>query len=634
MEGPYIQLSPIQNESRVRDNEPILATGEARPQSPSEHQTNTDARAAGLMPNSTELDAGSKKSHPVACIKLAVEWIYNTWFAYKRKPWSMYLFLVTGTLFAVAHHLFYLKLQGKEAKNQSLMLRYGTILAFCAKASFGTAVTLAFQQRAWLVVRHKIVRLETVDSIFTANSDLASLLSWKAIKKAKVATCLAVYCWVTPLVVVLTSETLSAVAGAKEEDGFCSSVRTLNFTHEALNDFREPLRINGRIECFVAPGYKCQELASGVGSQVKKLGDSMAPFNTSIIAPEGNYTYIVLADKGDYSDQQILSSAAGIPKQDPPYPKNLGAFRTEPVIWVGYAIVDNYSIWQPLDPTTEEYKNAYTPVIFGCEHYEVNYTVQFNYTRGVQSYDIKHRKYLRKVIDTTYTPEKDPDKRLLDRTQAVPKDNYVFPSDTGKYRLTAAYHTIGRVFRSYLNGTIELPNIVAETEVLTTTLITQPNYLAVKNLQRGIQKLYDDIIISFFSEPSFRVVSWASNGEPSGDIQGGPSISYPCIRQRLTTFFAYNRAQLPIVYAVSISLALVGVLLGVHAAWGDGVMRDMKPSSIIEATRASSLGKLQPSGDEDHRKLKVGYGLVQNQAGGSVYSFGLEGDVMQEPRQV
>jgi hypothetical protein len=88
------------------------------------------------------------------------------------------------------------------------MLRYSTIITFCAKACLGAAVSMAFQQRAWLVVRHKMARLDTVDSIFTANTNIFSLFSWSSIMKAKVGSLLALYCWVTPLVVVLISDNL------------------------------------------------------------------------------------------------------------------------------------------------------------------------------------------------------------------------------------------------------------------------------------------------------------------------------------------------------------------------------------------------------------------------------------------
>lgn len=68
------------------------------------------------------------------------------------------------------------------------------------------------------------------------------------------------------------------------------------------------------------------------------------------------------------------------------------------------------------------------------------------------------------------------------------------------------------------------------------------------------------------------------------------------------------------------------MLLGLQAFLEDGAMRDMKPSSIIEASRASSLHAL---GARQGGGVKIGYGLVHDEAGRSVRSFGVEGNVQQ-----
>jgi hypothetical protein len=36
---------------------------------------------------------------------------------------------------------------------------------------------------------------------------------------------------------------------------------------------------------FIAPAYKCEELARGNDKEIKKLGGNEAPFNLSVIAP-------------------------------------------------------------------------------------------------------------------------------------------------------------------------------------------------------------------------------------------------------------------------------------------------------------------------------------------------------------
>ncbi|KAH7224135.1 hypothetical protein BKA60DRAFT_513687 [Fusarium oxysporum] len=675
-----------------QDEWPILSTDDRELRLRAEAH---EVQSSDPARNGTEPSKAVRQFAGFASIKRKSDRFWEAWNVYVNRPWNMYVLVIIGTLFAVGHHLFYLHLNGKEAINQPMMLRYGTVIAFFAKASLGTAVTIAFHQRAWRVVRFKTARVETIDSIFTANTDFSSLLTWSSIRKAKIGTLLALYCWVTPLVVILTSETLSVVVGVFEEDHACTSVRTLNFENEEKVYWRNPQKIddqylvsvslwNSTLEygespsdsnaegfdyyhssskqfdmliatkttlmgeaivrkesaaeicgegwnCsyvvnFVAPGYKCQELASGVGSEVKKLGNATAPFNTSVIAPMGNRTYYAVNDRGEYGDPQMSSHAGGKPKQNPPYPDNFGAFRTEPIMWIGYATVDDLSVPQPDTPGTEAWKKAYTPVLIGCEHYEVNYTAQFNYTGGAQFVEIKRREYLRKVVDTTYVPEKDPDMRLKDRTQAVPDSNYIFPTDVKKCRRTAAYHSIGSGLRRYLNGTTTMPHYNVNSELLYTRLITPVNYLPIKKFRQGIQSLYEDMIISLFAEPSFSVVSWAANGKPSGIAKGGPSTAYPCRRQRLATFFHYNMAQLLSVYAASIFLAGIGVLLGLQAYLEEGAMRDMKPSSIIEASRASSLHAL---GARQGGGVKIGYGLVHDEAGRSVRSFGVEGNVQQ-----
>ncbi|EXM16960.1 hypothetical protein FOTG_14765 [Fusarium oxysporum f. sp. vasinfectum 25433] len=554
----------------------------------------------------------------------------------------MCLLTVLGTALASGHHLFYLSLDGQEATSQSLMLRYGTIIAFCAKASLGTAVAMAFQQRAWLIARHKMARLETVDAVFTANNDIFSLLTWSSLKNSKIGTLLALYCWITPLVVVLTAETLAVVAGVTEELVSCPSVRTLNFDNEANYDWRERPVMDGRTlrsvahfnttsretkpkdfnlthfdywnaastmytsvvsnkavfmreplvrdesaeevcsdgwNCsyvveFLAPGYKCEEVASGVGSKVKKLGDAEPPFNTSLLAPEGNYTYMSMAARENYTTYSW------------PRPKDLGVFKNEPIIWIGYSTVKNINEQQPKNKEEKGWDKAYTPVIFGCEHYEVNYTVRFDYVRGAQSYKIKKREYVRKVVNTTLVSENTPGK--TSKKISVPESNWVRPQDFKEYRRTAAYHVIGNGLRRYVGGSVNTATNKTTTYILLTSLGAKINTLPITDLRQGIQKPYEDLVISLFSEPPFVAVAWASNGKPSGT-------------------------------------AVIGVLVGIQAYREAGVMLDMKPSSIVGASKNGALGA--ESGD-----ARTGYGLVQDGAETNLRAPGMEGNMSQQQR--
>lgn len=210
---------------------------------------------------------------------------------------------------------------------------------------------------------------------------------------------------IAPLTVILTPATLTVAATTEVNTTTCANVRTLNFSAEMGNNWRDPTRLNGLPEqslslwnntvpevmdtrpfdaeffdywtepsfpaseiatlsallrrvvprenasietcgagwnCsltieFEAPGYKCDQVAKGRNDNTQGLAEMNAPFNTNVLVPDGNFSYIAHTRLGEYSDQQTDSGASGIPTKPPPYPKNLGAFRTDPVLWIGHS---------------------------------------------------------------------------------------------------------------------------------------------------------------------------------------------------------------------------------------------------------------------------------------------------------
>lgn len=304
-------------------------------------------------------------------------------------------------------------------------------------------------------------------------------------------------------------------------------------------------------------------------------------------------------------------------------PKDLGVFKNEPIIWIGYSTVKNINEQQPKNKEEKGWDKAYTPVIFGCEHYEVNHTVRFDYVRGAQSYKIKKREYVRKVVNTTLVSENTPGK--TSKKISVPESNWVHPQDFKEYRRTAAYHVIGNRLRRYVGGSVNTATNKTTTYILLTSLGAKINTLPITDLRQGIQKLYEDLVISLFSEPSFVAVAWASNGKPSGTGKGDASTRYPCRRQRQTTLFVYKQVQLLCVYAASILLAVIGGLVGIQAYREAGVMLDMKPSSIVGASENGALGA--ESGD-----ARTGYGIVQDGAETNLRAPGMEGNMPQQQR--
>jgi hypothetical protein len=76
---------------------------------------------------------------------------------------------------------------------------------------------------------------------------------------------------------------------------------------------------------FVAPGYKCDDVDDTDGSD--------APFTFADLAPNGSLVYSADVDQGDYGHQEPGVNGT-----------SLGVFKSEPVLWIGYAYVSLYKL--------------------------------------------------------------------------------------------------------------------------------------------------------------------------------------------------------------------------------------------------------------------------------------------------
>lgn len=454
---------------------------------------------------------------------------------------------------------------------------------------------------------------------------------------------------------------------------------------------------------FIAPAYKCTELGSGVDSKVNNLtqqsGSIAPPFNMDVLLPKGKFTYYAFTSGGEYSTTQMKEvGIGGRPTMNPPFPKHLGAFRTEPIIWLGYVTLadalskanDTNPPSVPSSPSDPAWSTSFVPHMFACENYESNYTVRINYTDAAQSTNVTKVTYLRPVINTTYTPHIDANDGTADNVTAVPTANYILPTSVPQYRRTAAYHSLGFMLRDQINGTVgigddrdDLVNPIANTKAIQTSRLLDygNNYFPFPDIQRRIQKFYEDIILSVLGNPQFASVVWAAKpGEQSGvtfnnvplDQQGQnnrpPPLTdeqraylYPCTKFRMALVYKFNARLLWIVYSISIALAVMGVVVGALALRENGgVVRDTKFSSIVAATRGSGLGRVRWTDGadggvssvgngtvpEEVKGWRMGYGVVDTSGSGgygdgrldvgdgmgggrTVFGFGFEGDVRQ-----
>jgi hypothetical protein len=181
---------------------------------------------------------------------------------------------------------------------------------------------------------------------------------------------------------------------------------------------------------FTAPGYKCEQIARGRDDNTEKLASMKAPFNTKDLLPDGKHGYVAHTTLGDYSSVQIDAHPGGSPinlNQTEPekWPKNLGAFRTEPVLWIGHS--DLADPGQPMPKKDDgRWLSGFVPTIFRCEHYYTQYKVQFNHTLSDQVIKVLNRTYLRPVVDTTFQPGVDANDGTKDNITATPESNCTY----------------------------------------------------------------------------------------------------------------------------------------------------------------------------------------------------------------
>lgn len=638
---------------------------------------------------------------------------------YKTFPWdsswNMYVLLAVGVFFAGGHHWFYSGLHGHEAAGaaQMQMLRYGQTLSTFAVASLSAALVIALRQRVWMAVSRRTFTLAAIDALFAATQDITSLFEPSLYREASLVMLLAWLVWAAPLVVILTSSTLTVEAPFDLTT--CPAARTLNFTLEEQYNWRtapkqdnlyrlslsfwnataantsdpllfdyyhqyplqaetlatlvsllgrpaekrdESLEVCGKgWDCsyetnFIAPGYKCTELASGVGSTPAQLGLATCPFGPQDLMPEGNSTYLSTAFIGEYASQQVPSGNGGVPLSQPPWPKTLGAFRTEPVIWLGYSEVADSSARGPNSSDPDRFTH-YNPRIFGCEHWEIKYSVLVEFKSSHQYYRILDRSYLRPIINTTLDSSQEANDGTLDSTVAVPEENYVYPTDA-RYRTIAAYHGLGVLLRRYLNGSVDYAfgSANVRTRLRTTHLLDPSTSLTPSDIMSRIQNLYEDQILSIMSEPQFLATTWAAT--PDRLSTRDVDTRYPCRRWREGNRFVYRWVDLVITYAIAITVAGVGVILGAQVIWRSGIVRTAKFSSILAATRSQGLSQLGWGVDdgrppEGAGEVRIGYGMTTSRASyhgdergfgqgmgrltpeekRDMFSFGLEADLRQ-----
>jgi hypothetical protein len=330
-------------------------------------------------------------------------------------------------------------------------------------------------------------------------------------------------------------------------------------------------------QSFTGPGYQCEEVTTSI-NDTDRLEELGAPFNMSILVPHGRYVYYADVNNGDYARPQspnLQKGPGGVPLGDPP--ADMGVFKYEPLIWIGYAVNSMKELSQN-DPSATNWTHRYDPHIIRCAHMETKYTVQWDYVEPF-FHSMTKREYLKPIVDTNFTRSED---GTIDYSRDPgPADNFISPrDDVEKYKKIAAYHAVGDLFRNFLGGHVDLeapkpgPSYAQVYSNVTMTRLVQSNSEPKANLTDEIEAFYSDMVLSLFSAPEMLAVT-----EEKLTVK----------RSRLQSSFVYVPERLWQCYAPVIFVTLLILLFGAFTIWQDGTTFSTGFSRILVTTRNTTL---------------------------------------------
>ncbi|KAL6890776.1 hypothetical protein GGI43DRAFT_430389 [Trichoderma evansii] len=135
---------------------------------------------------------------------------------------TMAIMLLFGAGFTIGHHFFYQSLSGKSPSNavylsgfaggltgQQVNLAAGSVFAFLVNSALGVVITTAANQALWVTVRAQSSKLEVIDNLATATTNIWSMFDFRLWKKSPIRMALATILWLLPVTSFITPATLN-----------------------------------------------------------------------------------------------------------------------------------------------------------------------------------------------------------------------------------------------------------------------------------------------------------------------------------------------------------------------------------------------------------------------------------------
>lgn len=468
-----------------------------------------------------------------------------------------------------------------------------------------------------------------------------------------------------PIASVLSPSSLTSEVSLVTDQGLCA-VSTLNFTAENDYDYRNDKEYFGNSIAFYnltdmenlvgnlsydMPSFISQRLASQAIYNHGSVGPPQSPcmgFNCTYIlkmagpgykcenvtedsvvynrmpvevrkenfAPYGRWIYYANVTNGDFVKPNNESRDKDL---DPDW--IVGEFIFEPELWIGYVVNTNVRLKKPVinhdyDPVQNKtYTNTWEfqlePRIFHCVHYHVDYTLNVSYINTKQSVQVEKIDYKRPLLDTVYG---DIDPRGGGAIIQPNPAKFIRPGEKD-YKVVSVYHALGVHLRTFLKGSIyaDSNTVFTQSSISMTNLIDPKTAFPVNDLEDGIKRLHQDIIVTLWG---------------NGNLVVSANETVPCTMSRSSNRFKYYARNLWIGYSIVVTITLACIIVGAMALRSNGISSDTLFSRILVTTRNPTLDHLSRGAclgsDPFPRELeetKLRFGVLH--AGGMVSEMGL-----------
>ncbi|QYT02661.1 hypothetical protein H0G86_009655 [Trichoderma simmonsii] len=586
------------------------------------------------------------------------------WAAHRARG-MMVIMLLLGAAFAVGHHFFYRSLSGKPPPSiiyfggfaggltgQQVNLAVGSAFAFSVNSALGAAITTAADQAFWTAIRTKSSRLEVVDNLPTATTNVWSIFDFRLWKKSLTRMVLATIFWLLCVTSFITPATLN-VGWSVVKSKSIARVPQVDFT--SLN-FANIEGEGDLTPTFVYSNPQYPVLQAVAGSTT---GGQILP----ISSPHQNATWLLEFDGPalscqeidkesalyeDFTNNILITMVAG-GKSGTYYPcmRSFGYISWVPTAdidtgvisplpfphppWIapplpGMARGDMQGCADTINGSVSFLRSALDQIanmtITRCITYNTSYLANFTYINGIQSVELATKGSFNNVTGLSFVRGAGPfEKRGIGSRSPIYNIHAI---ETFAYQ--AVMDAFGRMFvgviaYEYPPGNEDRkPAHTNDTQMMLTPLLGTADYSFLQSLDMGssvggigsllesvedggtpwngysvLQTLNSTLPVASVIEELFRNATISLMSMPLLRPNYSSPYAPPDVAMTLTAYsiiYSYAARTLWLAYGIAIGMTLLSILLGfVSIYYNDGFSYMTKFSTILRIAYCIDLSE-------------------------------------------